>query len=140
MALRPLTDARAARLGLAVATLVVGSQLTIGAAWSIAHDDPTVLDLTRRCFEQEEALRVEDTVDDAVGATASGGTLTTYVEGNRLTIAIVTSRGEAERLGAAYVSSGGVAEALVEVRGRYVRLWHRAPTPSQQRIATACEY
>ncbi|HET6683523.1 MAG TPA: hypothetical protein VFG75_07485 [Gaiella sp.] len=140
MAPRPLTEARAARLGLLVAVVVVGAQLVVGAAWSLSHDDPTELDLTRRCFSREMALRVEGTTGDPVAAAARGGTLTTIVEGNLVTIAIVTSSGEAERLRAAYLALGGDVESRLEVRGRYVRLWRRPPSPSQRRTAAGCEY
>ena len=93
MAARPLTDARAARLGLAVAALVVGAQLLVGAAWSLSHDDPTELELTARCFTREMHLQVEPTVGDAIARSASGGTLTTVVEGNLVTVAVVTRAG-----------------------------------------------
>lgn len=140
MAPRPLTDARAARLGLVVGALLVGAQLVVGVAWSLTHDDPTELELTARCFTREMLLQVEPTVGDAIAASASGGTLTTVVEGNLVTIALVSRAGEAERLRAAYLALGGDVGSRLEVRGRYVRLWHRPPSPSQRETADGCEY
>lgn len=140
MALRPLTDARAARLGLAVAVVVVGAQAAVGAAWSLSHDDPTELELTSRCFTREKLLQVAPTSGDPIATSASGGTLTTVVEGNLVTVAVVTSAGEGERLRAEYLAAGGDVADRLEVRGRYVRLWHRAPTASQQQTADDCEY
>jgi hypothetical protein len=135
-----LTEARAARLGLAVAAAVVGVQLAVGAAWSLSHDDPTTLELTSRCFTREKLLRVEPTTGDPIASSAGGGTLTTVVEGNLVTVALVTSSREAERLRAAYTALGGDVAERLEVRGRYVRLWHRAPSPPQRQTADDCEY
>jgi hypothetical protein len=135
-----LTDARAARLGLAVAALVVGAQLVVGAAWSLSHDDPTELELTTRCFTREKLLRVEPTVGDPIASSANGGTLTTVVAGNLVTVSLVENAREAERLRAAYLTLGGDVATRLDVHGRYVRLWHRVPSPSQRQTAADCEY
>lgn len=135
-----MTEVRAARLGLAVAAVAVGVQLAVGAAWSLSHDDPTELELTSRCFAREMLLRVEPTTGDPIASSASGGTLTTVVEGNLVTISLVSSTREAERLRAAYTSLEHDVASRLEVRGRYVRLWHRGPSESQRRVADDCEY
>ena len=135
-----MTDARAARLGLAVAVVVVGAQALVGAAWSLSRDDPTDLDLTAQCFTREMGTSVERTTGDAIAASASGGTLTTVVEGNLLTVALVSSAEEAERLRERYLALGGDVAPRLEVRGEYVRLWHRAPSESQRATANGCEY
>ena len=140
MAPRPLSDARAARLGLAVAVVLAGAQAVVGVGWSVSHDDPTELELTSRCLTREMRLQVEPTVGDPIAGSASGGTLTTVVEGNLVTIAIVTHAREAERLRSAYLAVGGDIGARLEVRGRYVRLWHRPPSGSQRHVADGCEY
>jgi hypothetical protein len=140
VAARPLTDARAARLGLAVAVALVAAQAVVGGAWSLSHDDPTELELTSRCFTREKLLQVEPTVGDAVASSASGGTLTTLIEGNLVTVAVVTHARETERLRREYLAVGGDVDARLEVRGRYVRLWHRVPSASQRQTADDCEY
>jgi hypothetical protein len=140
LAARSLTDARAARLGLAVAALAVGAQLVVGAAWSLSHDDPSNLDLTSRCFTREKLAQVEPTTGDPIASSASGGTLSAVVEGNLVTVSLVGSTREGERLGDEYRALGGDVEDRLEVRGRYVRLWHRPPTDSQRRTADDCEY
>ena len=138
MAPRPLTDVRAARLGLAVAVVVVGAQAVVGAAWSLSHDDPTELELTTRCLEREKGLTLEETTDDPVAASAQGGTLRTIVEGNLVTLSVATSQAEAERLRAAYASSNpGVR---LDVRGRYVALWLRDPSRGQRQATYDCAY
>ena len=138
MAPRPLTDVRAALLGLAVAVVVVGAQGAVGAAWSLSHDDPTKLELTTRCLEREKGLTIEETTDDPVGASAHGGTLRTVVEGNLVTLSVATSQDEVERLRAAYAKDDpGVR---LDVRGRYVALWLRAPSPSQRQATYDCAY
>jgi hypothetical protein len=140
VALRPLTDARAARLGLAVAAVAAAIQALVGTAWSLSHDDPTDLELTARCFTREMGTRVEPTTDDPVARSASGGTLTTDVEGNLVTVALVGTADEAGRLRTAYLALGGDVASRLEVRGEYVRLWHRAPSESQRATADGCEY
>jgi len=138
LAPRPLTDVRAARLGLAVAVVVVGAQAVVGAAWSLSHDDHTELELTTRCLEREKGLTLEETTDDPVAASAHGGTLRTIVEGNLVTLSVATSQAEAERLRAAYASSNpGVR---LDVRGRYVALWLRDPSRSQRQATYDCAY
>lgn len=138
MAPRPLTDARAARLGLAAAVVVVGAQAVVGTAWSLSHDDPTELELTRRCLEREKGLTLEEPTDDPVAASARGGTLRTVVEGNLVTLSVATSQAEAERLRAAYAN--GDPGSRLEVRGRYVALWLRDPSPSQRQTTYDCAY
>ena len=138
MAPRPLTDARAARLGLAAAVVVVGAQAVVGAAWSLSHDDPTELELTTRCLEREKGLAIEQPTDDTVARSAHGGTLRTVVEGNLVTLSLATSQDEVERLRAAYAK--GDPGVRLDVRGRYVALWLRDPSPSQRQATYDCAY
>jgi hypothetical protein len=138
LAPRPLTDARAARLGLAAAVIVVGAQAVVGTAWSLSHDDPTELELTTRCLEREKGLAIEQPTDDTVARSAHGGTLRTVVEGNLVTLSLATSQDEVERLRAAYAK--GDPGVRLDVRGRYVALWLRDPSPSQRQATYDCAY
>jgi len=133
-----MTERRAARLGLVGALVVVLAQLVVASAWSLTHDDPTLLDLTRRCLEREKGLVVEATAGDRVAASAGGGTLRTVVEGGLVTIALATSEAEAERLRAAYAA--GDPGPRLDVRGRYVALWLRPPSPTQRQVTYDCAY
>ena len=138
MASRPLTDARAARLGLAIAAVLLGAQAVVGAAWSLSHDDPTELALTMRCLEREKGFTIEKTTDDPVAQSARGGTLRAVVEGNLVTLSVATSQAEVERLRAAYAKGGpGVR---LDVRGRYVALWLRDPSRPQRQDTYDCAY
>jgi len=138
MARGGITDRRAARLGLVGALVVVLAQLVVASAWSLTHDDPTLLDLTRRCLEREKGLVVEATTGDRVAGSAGGGTLRTVVEGGLVTIALATSEAEAERLRAAYAA--GDPGPRLDVRGRYVALWLRPPSPTQRQVTYDCAY
>ena len=138
MARGGMTERRAARLGLVGALVVVLAQLVVASAWSLTHDDPTLLDLTRRCLEREKGLVVEATAGDRVAASAGGGTLRTVVEGGLVTIALATSEAEAERLRAAYAA--GDPGPRLDVRGRYVALWLRPPSPTQRQVTYDCAY
>jgi hypothetical protein len=134
-----VTERRAARLGLVGALVVVAAQLTVGAAWSLTHDDPNELALTRRCLEREKGLVVETTTDDPVASSARGGTLRTTVEGGLVTLSVATSEAEAERLRTAY-SADGDPGARLDVHGRYVALWLREPSPTQRQVTYDCAY
>lgn len=134
-----MSERRAARLGLVGALVVVLAQLGVASAWSLGHDDPTILDLTRRCLEREKGLAVEATTGDPVAASARGGTLRTVVEGGLVTIGIAASEAEVERLRAAYESRGEDAPRL-DVHGRYVALWLREPSPTQRQVTYDCAY
>ena len=138
MARGGITERRAARLGLVGALVVVLAQLVVASAWSLTHDDPTLLDLTRRCLEREKGLVVEATAGDRVAASAGGGTLRTVVEGGLVTIALAMSEAEAERLRAAYAA--GDPGARLDVRGRYVALWLPPPSPTQRQVTYDCAY
>ena len=139
MARLRLSDRRAARLAVIAALTVVLAQLVVGAAWSLARDDPTEIELTRRCLEREKGIGVEATREDEIAASAGGGTLRAVVEGGLATISVGTSAAEVVRLRDAYLSAG-VAEARVDVHGRYVVLWLRAPTRSQRQSTYDCAY
>jgi hypothetical protein len=133
-----VTERRAAALGLVGATVVAISQLGVGTAWSLTHDDPTELGLLRRCLEREKGLTIEDTTDDPVAESAHGGTLRTVVEGNLVTLSVATSKAEVERLRAGYAT--GQPGTRLDVRGRYVALWLRDPSPSQRQATYDCAY
>jgi hypothetical protein len=139
MAGRGLTDAGAARLGLVVAVVVLGAQAAIGAGWSATHDDPTLLQLTRRCLEREKGFGIEATRSDPIAESARGGTLRAIVEGGLVTLSIANSQAEVGRLVAAY-SAGGDLGARLDVHGRYVALWLRAPTRPQRQDTYDCAY
>jgi hypothetical protein len=134
-----VTERRAARLGVIAALVVVVAQLGVGAAWSLTHDDLTESQLTRRCFEREKGLAVEPTSGDAVAESARGGTMRTVVEGNLVTVSVATSQAEVERLTAGYTAAGDLGTRL-DVRGRYVNLWLRDPSPTQRQVTYDCAY
>lgn len=139
MARPGLSERRAALLGVGAALALVVAQLGVGAAWSLTHDDPTELELMRRCLEREKGLAVEPTSDDLIAQSAHGGTLRTVVEGNLVTLSVATSAEEVERLRAAYLAVGDPGSRL-DVRGRYVALWLRDPSPTQRQGTYDCAY
>jgi len=133
-----VTERRAAQLGVIGALAVVVAQLCVGAAWSLARDDSTAIELTRRCLERERGFAVEPTRDDPVAESAGGGTLRTIIEGNLVTMSVATSVAEVERLRAAY--AGGDPGMRLDVYGRYVNLWLRDPSPTQRQGTYDCAY
>jgi hypothetical protein len=133
-----MTERRAARIGVACALALILAQLVVASAWSLGHDDPTELDRTHRCLEQEKGLAVQP-ANDPVAATASGGALATVVEGNAVTIGVARSEAEVERLRSAYAAEGDPGTRL-DLHGRYVALWHREPSPTQRQVTYDCAY
>jgi hypothetical protein len=133
-----MTEQRAARIGVVCALVAILAQLAVAAAWSLSNDDPTVFALTRRCLEREKALTIEP-AEDPVTATASGGALSTVVEGNPVTLGVARSEAEVERLRAAYVADGDPWTRL-DVHGRYVAVWSREPSPTQRQVTYDCAY
>jgi hypothetical protein len=133
-----VTERRAGRVGLIGALAVVVAQLCVGAAWSLTHDDPTTIELTRHCLVRERGFVVEPTSGDAVAESASGGTLRTIVEGNLVTVSVARSFAEVERLRAAY--AGSDPGPRLDVYGRYVNLWLRDPSPTQRQGTYDCAY
>ena len=121
------------------ALVVVLAQIGVASAWSVTHDDPTILDLTRRCLEREKGLAVEPTNGDPVAASARGGTLRTVVEGGLVTLSIASSEAEVEQLLATYGAEGDAGPRL-DVHGRYLDLWLRAPSPTQRQATYDCAY
>lgn len=133
-----MTERRAARLGLAGALVVGLTQLGIGTTWSLTHEDPTYLELTRRCLEREKLIAVDMTVDDTIAESASGGALQASVQGGLVTISVGRDGAEVTRLGDAYAQSG-TGERL-DVHGRYVYLWLRRPLRYQRQTVYDCAY
>ena len=134
-----MTERRAAGLGLFGALVLVAAQFSVGAAWSLTHDDPDELALTKRCLEREKGLVVESTSGDPVASSARGGTLRTTVEGGLVTVSVATSEAEVERLRAGYAATGDPGPRL-DVHGRYVALWLREPSPTQRQVTYDCAY
>ena len=134
-----MTERRAAGLGLVGALVLVAAQFSVGAAWSLTHDDPDELALTKRCLEREKGLVVEPTTADPVASSARGGTLRTTVEGGLVTLSVATSQAEVERLRAGYAAAGDPG-ARLDVHGRYVALWLREPSPTQRQVTYDCTY
>jgi hypothetical protein len=137
MAREGMTERRAARIGVVCALVVILAQLVVASAWSLGHDDPTELALTRQCLEREKGLAVGP-ADDSVAASASGGALATVVEGNAVTLSVGRSEAEVERLRSAYSASDPGTQ--LDLHGRYVALWHREPSPTQRQVTYDCAY
>ena len=132
-----MTERRAAGIGVVCALVVILAQVVVASAWSLGHDDPTELALTRQCLEREKGLAVGP-ADDSVATSASGGALATVVEGNAVTLSVGRSEAEVERLRSAYSASD--PGTRLDLHGRYVALWHREPSPTQRQVTYDCAY
>ena len=139
MARGGMTERRAARIGVVCALVVILAQLVVASAWSLGHDDPTELALTRQCLEREKGLAVEarPTTPSRPRRAAARSRRSSRETPSRS--ASRRSEAEVERLRSAYSASGDPGTRL-DLHGRYVALWHREPSPTQRQVTYDCAY
>lgn len=127
------------RAGLVLAVLLVVGW-TLG--WLVddsMRDEPTALELTVRCLENEKGLPVILDVRDPIARSAGRGALSTTVEGNPVTVVIGSSSDDAARVERAYRAVGDV-EGRIEQRGHIVYVFERPPSPTQRQGLYDCAY
>lgn len=117
--------------------------LTLAAlvSWAIqtATSDDPAFERTRSCLVNEKKATV-GRANDPIAGSAELGALRTVIETNGVTISVAGSTGEAARLVAAYRAVGGALGPRLELRGRTVYLWDRAPSPTQRQTLFDCHY
>ncbi|MHB1242920.1 MAG: hypothetical protein ACYC1P_05910 [Gaiellaceae bacterium] len=126
------------RAGFVVVGVLIAAALV---AWGVAtarYEDPR-FEQTRRCLLNEKGATLE-TPRDPIAASAELGALRTVIETNGVTVAVGSSREEAERVMAAYRAVGGDLGERLEVRGTTVYLWDRPPSPTQRQTLFDCTY
>jgi hypothetical protein len=126
------------RLALVVAATLALAILGVGSAVALVEDEPTRLELVRRCLRQEKLLEVRAARDDPIAREASGGALATRVEGNGLHLSIAASDEEARRIARLYRNIAGVLTGRLEQRRTYVFLWEAESTSAQRQAVYDC--
>lgn len=122
---------------LGVAALVVAALV----AWGIErarYEDRGFVEL-RRCLVNEKRAHLTEP-GDPVARSAELGSLRTVIETNGVTVSVADSVENARRLVAAYRSVAGDLGPRLELRGRAVYLWDRAPSSSQRQTLFDCTY
>jgi hypothetical protein len=121
-----------------VAVAAVLAALAVGTAVEPLVDPaPPRLESIVRCLESERGLATFAPPDGSPAAEAAGGAVQSIVEGNRVTIAVAGSAGEAERLEAALRDYAG-SPGRVERRGDVLYAWGDDPSPTQRQVSYDC--
>jgi hypothetical protein len=132
------TELRLVVVGLAVAAGLVVVQVAIGAQHRLFGDDATTRESVITCLTQQKGLEVRE-VRDPIAATASGGYVSTVVEGNPVTLSITGSFEEARRLVRLYSGIGAdLKPPQLQRREHFVSLWSAQPTSVQLQAVYDC--
>jgi hypothetical protein len=132
------TELHSVVLGLAVAVGLVGVQAAIGAGHRIFDPDPSARTIATRCLVDEKGLAVETSPRDPIAGSASGGRISTVVEGNPLTLVFTDSRDEAAHIAGLYERVAGELGSRLELRGHVVHVWSGDPTSVQRQTVFDC--
>lgn len=126
------------RAGFVGVALLVVAALVGWAIQTAVYDDPA-FEQTRRCLVNEKGAAIQETADP-IALSAELGALRTVIETNGVTVSVAASAAGAERLADAYRAVGGELGRRLELRGRTVYLWDRAPSPTQRQTLFDCTY
>jgi len=126
-------------VGLVVAVGLFVAQVAIGAQHRLSGDDPTTRELVAACLVERKGLEVIDTVRDPIASTASGGYVSTVVQGNPVTLSIAGSFKEARRLVRLYAAVAGYLQPpQLQAREHFVSLWFWQPSSVQLQALYDC--
>ena len=133
-----MTEWRFLRAGLVTVGVLVVAALVGWAVQTARYEDTGFRELGR-CLVEEKGAPIARTYDP-IALSAELGALDTVIETNRVTVSVSGDEKEAERIGANYRAVGGELGERLEVRGRTVYLWERAPSPTQRQALFDCTY
>lgn len=132
-------ERRAVGWGLAVAAFVAVAVLGIGGLYTVLYPGPSRLDLANRCLTSEKRLDVLTPFNDPVAASATGGTLSTDIQSNHVTISLAGSTTEAKQLVARY-RGYSIPSGRLTLYERVVAFWQRPPTQDEIETVRDCSY
>ena len=133
-----MTEWRFLRAGFAAVGVLVAAALVGWAVQTARYEDTGFRELTR-CLREERGAPIRPT-KDSIARSAELGALDTVIETNPVTISVAGDEKEAERIASHYRAVGGELGERLEVRGRTVYLWERAPSPTQRQALFNCTY
>lgn len=133
-----MTEWRFLRAGLVTVGVLVVAALVGWAVQTARYEDTGFREL-ERCLVEEKGAPIARTYDP-IALSAELGALDTVIETNRVTVSVSGDEKEAERIAANYRAVGGELGERLEVRGRTVYLWERAPSPTQRQALFDCTY
>lgn len=133
-----MTEWRFLRAGFAAVGVLVVAALVGWAVQTARYEDRGFVEL-RRCLVEEKGAPIART-RDPIALSAELGALDTVIETNRVTVSVAGDEKEAERMAVNYRAVGGELGERLELRGRTVYLWERAPSPTQRQALFDCTY
>jgi hypothetical protein len=125
-------------IGLGVALVLVAVQVAIGVQHRLFGPDLSARKTTVVCLTHRKGLVVDEAVRDPIAATASGGAVSTVVEGNPVTLSFPDSDRQAARIARLYTRIASDLGPRLQVRGHFVYLWDGEPTPTQLQTVYDC--
>lgn len=133
-----MTEWRFLRAGFAAVGVLVVAALVGWAVQTARYEDRGFVEL-RRCLVEEKGAPIAQT-RDPIALSAELGALDTVIETNRVTVSVAGDEKEAGRMAVNYRAVGGELGERLELRGRTVYLWERAPSPTQRQALFDCTY
>lgn len=133
-----MTEWRFLRAGFAAVGVLVVAALVGWAVQTARYEDRGFVEL-RRCLVEEKGAPIAQT-RDPIALSAELGALDTVIETNRVTVSVAGDEKEARRMAVNYRAVGGELGERLELRGRTVYLWERAPSPTQRQALFDCTY
>jgi hypothetical protein len=126
------------RVAAVVVLLALGALVAGNVVESRVNPEPTRFERTVRCLEREKGFPIYDPSVDSAAFRAGVDAVSTTIEGNSVTIAVVGSESAAAELEQRVRRNVGAAR--VERREDVVYEWAAAPSPTQKQGAYDCEY
>jgi len=117
----------------------VAAQTAIGAQHRLFGRDPSARELARNCLVAGKGLTIDEAAQDPIASTASGGAVSTAVDGNPVTLSFTESDREAAHIIRLYSEIAGDLEPpQLQARGHFVSLWSGEPTSIQLQTLYDC--
>jgi hypothetical protein len=121
-----------------VALALVAVQAAIAAQHRLFDPDPSARQTGTACLTRDKRLVVVPAVRDPIASSASGGAVSTVIEGNPVTLSFTGSEHEAARIARLYTRIAGNLGPRLRVRAHFVYLFDGEPTPTQLQTVYDC--
>lgn len=126
-------------IGLGVAVALVAVQAAVAEEHRLFGHDASAREAAIACLRDGKGLVVDEAVGDPVAATASGGALSTVVEGNPVTLSFAKSDHQAARIVELYTRiASDLGPPQLQARGHFVSIWSGEPTSIQLQTVYDC--
>jgi hypothetical protein len=132
------TQIRAVMIGLGVALAMVAVQAAIAAHHQLFDPDRSARETATFCLTHDKRLVVDTAVRDPIASSASGGGVSTVIEGNPVTLSFTGSEREAAQIARLYTRIASDLGPRLLVRAHFVYVFDGEPTPTQLQTVYDC--